>query len=86
MNKRQIKKKNKKEWRKFFAERLHDVGWDVKPSRVRLLTKTKEDRIIMYGYNGHKAIELSLICKKEESENEKDKDKGDNFIHDAESR
>ncbi len=66
MNRRQVEKKYKKGWRKFFAERLQDVGGDVKPSRVRLLTKTKEDRIIMYGYNGHKAIELSLICKEED--------------------
>ena len=66
MNRRQVEKKYKREFRKFFADRLHDVGWDVKPSRVRLLTKTKEDRIIMYGYSGHKAIELSLICKKED--------------------
>lgn len=66
MNRRQVEKKYKRAWRNFFADRLHDIGWDVKPSRVRLLTKIKEDRIIMYGYSGHKAIELSLICKKED--------------------
>ena len=66
MNRRQVEKKYKREWRKFFAKNLHDVGWDVKPSRVRLRTKTKEDRIIICGYSGHKAIELSLICKKED--------------------
>lgn len=66
MNRRQVEKKYKRELRKFFADRLHDIGLDVKPSRVKLLTKTKEDRIIMYGYTGHKAIELSLICKEED--------------------
>ena len=66
MNRRQQEKKYKREFRKYFIRKFHDVGWEIKPSRVRLMTKTKEDRIIICGYNGHKAIELSLICKKEE--------------------
>ena len=48
------------------AEKLHDLGREVKPSRIKLVTKTKPDRLLIYGINGHITLEIALICKKED--------------------
>jgi hypothetical protein len=68
MNRRQIQKKYKRKWQKFFSERLEQVGVICKPSRIKLMNEAQNDRLIMTGYCHGRGIELSLICKEGKDE------------------